>query len=189
VEAVAVRLGIGERQLRRLFEQHLGAPPISVAQTRRLLFAKQLIHDTTLSMGDVAAASGFGSVRRFNDAFVKLYGRTPLALRRHRQSERRGTAAVTVRLSYRPPYDWDAILDFLGKRAIAGIEVVEHGRYLRTIELEGTVGSVEVAPGRGHLLATIRFAKIRALLGIVGRLRRLFDLGRVDKGILSKALM
>ena len=82
VEALADRLGVGERQLRRLFDQHLGAPPIAVAQTRRVLFAKQLIQDTQLSMTDIAAASGFGSVRRFNDAFRKLYRRSPSELRR-----------------------------------------------------------------------------------------------------------
>jgi len=87
VEALADRLGVGERQLRRLFDQHLGAPPIAVAQTRRILFAKQLIQDTQLSMTDVAAASGFGSVRRFNETFQQLFGRPPGELRRSRAAE------------------------------------------------------------------------------------------------------
>lgn len=173
VAALADRLGVGERQLRRLFDHHLGAPPIAVAQTRRVLFAKQLIHDTQLSMTDVASASGFGSVRRFNDAFRKLYRRSPSELRRKRS----GTmSTVTLKLGFRPPYDWDAMSAFLGARAISGVELVEHDRYARTIEIAGHRGSVEVMPGVRHLSATIRFPKVNALLGIVARLRRLFDL-------------
>lgn len=174
VSALASRLGVGERQLRRLFDKHLGAPPIAVAQTRRVLFAKQLIQDTELPMTAVAEASGFGSVRRFNDAFRKLYGRTPRELRVKATAGHRST--VTVKLGYRPPYDWDAILSFLGARAVAGVEIVEPDRYARTIEIGGQFGSVEVSPCRNHLVSTIRFPNVRALLGIVARLRRLFDL-------------
>lgn len=173
VEALANRLGMRERQLRRLFDQHLGAPPISVAQTRRILFAKQLLQDTALSMIDVAEASGFGSVRRFNDAFKKLYRRSPSELRTER---RVAVSAVQLRLGYRPPYDWDAILQFLAARAIPSVEWVADDRYCRTIAIDGVPGCVEVAPGRNCLVATIRTPHVRALLTIVARLRRLFDL-------------
>jgi AraC family transcriptional regulator of adaptative response / DNA-3-methyladenine glycosylase II len=173
VTVLADRLGVGERQLRRLFDQHLGAPPIAVAQTRRVLFAKQLIQDTQLSMTDIAAASGFGSVRRFNDAFRKLYRKPPRELRRKSGA---ALSTVTIKLGYRAPYDWDSILAFLAHRAIEGVELVDNNRYMRTIEIDGAYGSVEVAPGRNHLVATIRFPKVRALLTIVARLRRLFDL-------------
>jgi len=173
VEALAARLGMGERQLRRLFDQHLGVPPIVVAQTRRVLFAKQLIQDTSLSMLDVAEASGFGSVRRFNDAFKRLYRRSPRQLR---TKKRVAPSAVTLRLGYRPPYDWEAMLDFLAARAIAGVELIADDRYYRTIAIDDAVGSVEVAPGRNCLLATIRLSHVRALLSVVARLRRLFDL-------------
>ncbi|MEJ1969231.1 MAG: AlkA N-terminal domain-containing protein [Rhizomicrobium sp.] len=169
------RLGVGERQLRRLFDKHLGAPPIAVAQTRRVLFAKQLIQETRLPMGAVADAAGFGSVRRFNDAFAKLYRRSPSALR-----GARGTPAalttVTLRLGYRPPYDWDAILAFLAARSIEGVELVEKNRYQRAIEIDGVFGSVAVTKQENHLEATIRFPRVTALLAIVARLRRLFDL-------------
>src|ERR1700737_2299937 len=77
VDALAERLGLGERQLRRLFMQHLGASPIVVAQTRRVLFAKQLIHETKMPMTEVALAAGFGSVRRFNEIFRNLFQRPP----------------------------------------------------------------------------------------------------------------
>ena len=174
VAALAERLGLGERQLRRLFEKHLGVPPIAVAQTRRVLFAKQLIQETQLSMASIAEASGFGSVRRFNDAFLKLYRRSPRDLRVKKSGE---PSAVTLRLGYRPPYDWNAILAFLGARAIEGVEVVENGRYRRTIAIDGARGTVEVAQGERHcLIATIRIGQVRGLLSVVARLRRLFDL-------------
>lgn len=173
VEALAERLGIGERQLRRLFDRHLGVPPVAVAQTRRVLFAKQLIQETSLSMAAIAEASGFGSVRRFNDVFKRLYRRSPRQLR---VKQRVAPSAVTLRLGYRPPYDWDAMLAFFAARAIAGVELIEHTRYCRTIAIDDAAGSIEVAPGRNCLVATIRLPHVRALLSIVARLRRLFDL-------------
>src|SRR5215469_5819505 len=177
VPALAERLGVGERQLRRLFHRHLGASPIAVAQTRRVLFAKQLIHETTLPMTEVALASGFGSVRRFNHIFRALFGRPPRELRRGAQ--RTGdAAAITLTLPYAPPYDWPAMLAFLGARAIPGVECVAQGRYCRTIALDGAHGWVEVAPddGRPALRAIIRFPSVKALPAIVARLRRVLDL-------------
>jgi len=174
------RLGVGERQLRRLFDKHLGAPPIGVAQTRRVLFAKQLIQETRLPMAAVADAAGFNSIRRFNDAFKKLYRRSPRELRRQSTAAPE-MSTVTLRLGYRAPYDWDAILAFLEARSIAGVELIEKNRYMRTIEIDGAFGSIAVAPVKGqtarnHLEATIRFPRVTALLSIVARLRRLFDL-------------
>src|SRR6185436_11880722 len=99
---LADRLGLGERQLRRLFLQHLGASPISVAQTRRVLFAKQLIHDTQMPMTQIAMAAGFGSLRRFNEIFLNLFHRAPSALRR-KSAARDEEKDVVLRLRYRPP--------------------------------------------------------------------------------------
>ena len=181
VEILAERLGLGERQLRRLFLQHLGASPIAVAQTRRVLFAKHLIHETQMPMTEVALAAGFGSVRRFNEIFRDLFHRPPRTLRR-KNSAAASTgvgAGVTLRLRYRPPYDWNSILNHLRVRAIPGVEVVENGRYLRTVEIGGSVGSVEVShlPKRQSLSVTIRFPQVQSLPAIVTRVRRLFDLG------------
>jgi AraC family transcriptional regulator of adaptative response / DNA-3-methyladenine glycosylase II len=183
VDALAERLGIGERQLRRLFQQHLGASPITVAQTRRVLFAKQLIHDTRLPMAEIALAAGFGSIRRFNETFQQLFRRPPSALRRkavHALPEGSvGEIGVTVRLSYRPPYDWDAMLAFLRARAIDGVEWIEGDTYCRTVLQDGLTGTVEIGhlPDQASLNATIRFPSVRALPAIVGRIRRVFDLG------------
>jgi AraC family transcriptional regulator of adaptative response / DNA-3-methyladenine glycosylase II len=177
VEALADRLGMGERHLRRLFVQHLGASPIAVAQTRRVLFAKQLIHETELPMTEVALAAGFGSIRRFNEIFLKLFGRPPGALRRKTSSN--PESGVTLRLRYRPPYDWDSMLGFLQARAIPGVEVAEGGRYLRTIGLDGFTGSIEVThlATRESLSVRIRFPRVQSLPSIISRVRRLFDLG------------
>jgi AraC family transcriptional regulator of adaptative response / DNA-3-methyladenine glycosylase II len=180
VEILAERLGVGERHLRRLFAQHLGASPIAVAQTRRVLFAKQLIHETKLPMTDIALAAGFGSIRRFNEIFNALFHRPPSALRRRASSVPASPeAGVTLRLRYRPPYDWDSMLSFLRARAIPGVEVVGDGRYLRTIGIDGFTGSVQVThlPERQSLCVTIRFPRVQSLPVIVSRVRRLFDLG------------
>jgi AraC family transcriptional regulator, regulatory protein of adaptative response / DNA-3-methyladenine glycosylase II len=178
VDDLAGRLGIGERQLRRLFRKHLGASPNVVAQTRRVLFAKQLISDTTLSMTEVALAAGFGSVRRFNDTFQKLYGRPPRSLRRDGAVVTIGSA-VDLTLTFKPPYDWAAIIGFLATRAIPGVENVQGDEYARTIHLSGATGTIVVRPAirQNALSASIRFPVVAALPAIVERIRHLFDLG------------
>lgn len=173
----AERLGVGPRHLRRLFERHLGASPISVAQAHRILFAKKLIGETSLPMTDIALAAGFGSIRRFNDAFLKTYGRSPGTLRTRDRHEA-PDAGIRLKLPFTPPYDWPAIIDFLKGRAIPGVESVDQGRYSRTFCVDGARGTVQVepAPGEHHVLATIRTTDVTALGGIVARLRRVFDL-------------
>src|ERR1700720_3188998 len=146
VEGLANRLGVGARQLRRLFAQHVGASPVTVAQTRRVLLAKQLIHETSLPMAEGALASGFNSVRRFNQTFLHLFGRSPATLRRVRDKTRREAGALSVRLAYRPPYDWEAMLSFLRDRAIPGVEIVSGHIYRRTIAIGDNSGMISVAP-------------------------------------------
>jgi AraC family transcriptional regulator of adaptative response / DNA-3-methyladenine glycosylase II len=178
VEKLAARLGLGERQLRRLFLRHLGAPPISVAQTRRVLFAKQLIHDTQMPMNEVASAAGFSSLRRFNETFLNLFQRPPRDLRRKR-APKEEEKDIALRLTYRSPYDWKNMLDFLRARAIPGVEVVEDECYARTVEIDGGVGSIAVShlPNLQSLGVSIRFPNVKALPVIVAGVRRLFDLG------------
>lgn len=179
IDTLAARLGIGERQLRRLFRQYLGTSPIAIAQTRRILLAKQLLHDTRLPMTEVALAAGFGSVRRFNEIFQQLFRRPPQALRRTFVTEEPAatTGAVAVKLGYRLPYDWEAILAFLRARAIPGVEAVSSGRYARTIAIGDEHGVLLVEPVEGNCLrATVRFANLRCLPAIIARVRRVFDL-------------
>ncbi|MGE3841544.1 MAG: AlkA N-terminal domain-containing protein [Vicinamibacterales bacterium] len=184
VDALASRVGVGERQLRRLFREHLGASPVAVAQTRRVLLAKQLIHETRMPMSEVALASGFGSIRRFNETFQRLFHRPPMALRRVRAGARPSSGEVVLKLRYRKPYDWPAILSFLEARAIPGVERVESGVYSRTIGLEDEQGTVSVGQGRGDALhVTVRFPKLAALPRIIARLRRVFDLSAEPEAI------
>jgi len=179
VEALAERLGVGGRQLRRLFQQHLGASPIAVAQTRRVLFAKHLIHDTRLPMTEVALSAGFGSVRRFNEIFRKMFGRPPSALRRAKRPDTSARDGVTLRLGYRPPYDWPGMLEALGARANKRVEWIDGGVWHRRIELDGKTGTVAVShlAERNAVAVTIRFPEVRALPAIVARVKRVFDLG------------
>jgi AraC family transcriptional regulator of adaptative response / DNA-3-methyladenine glycosylase II len=181
VDALAERLGLGGRQLRRLFQKHLGASPVAVAQTRRVLFAKQLIQETTVPMAEVALAAGFGSIRRFNETFRSLFGRPPSALRRKAtgSASSLADAGVTLRLRYRAPYDWASMLAHLEARAIEGVERVSDGSYRRTVSVDGEVGTVEVRnePAKNNLVVKVRFPTVRALPAILSRVKQLFDVG------------
>ena len=178
VEQFATRLGIGPRHLHRLFVQHLGASPVAVAQTRRLHFAKHLIDDTRLAMTDIALASGFGSLRRFNDAFRQTYGRAPRDLRRGQLGLGGKHEALRLRLAYRPPYDWAALRDFLAARAIPGVERVEDDGYSRSVEVAGKAGRIEVRPVRGvtALELSVHGLGPECLFSVVSKVRQVFDL-------------
>lgn len=179
VESLADRLGVGSRHLRRLFVQHLGATPIAVAQTRRLHFAKKLIDETCLPMSEIALASGFGCVRRFNAAIRKVYRRTPTQIRRlARQAGLLAENQYLFRLRYRPPYHWEGMLRFLEPRATPGVEWVENGEYVRSISWNGNHGSIAVSHDvENHaLVARVRFNDPRSLFFIVERIRSMFDL-------------
>jgi AraC family transcriptional regulator, regulatory protein of adaptative response / DNA-3-methyladenine glycosylase II len=183
-EDLAARLGMGERQLRRLFRQHLGAAPVSVAQTRRVLLAKQLIHESDLSMAEVAMASGFGSVRRFNETFQALYGRAPSDLRR-RKVEGEPGGVVKIGLSYRQPYDWTAMMTALAMRGVADEAVVD-GVWTRRLraDVDGADGAVTVRPGAaGKAAVEARVGELKALPGVLARVRRVFDLAADPEAI------
>jgi AraC family transcriptional regulator of adaptative response / DNA-3-methyladenine glycosylase II len=117
--------------LRRLFLEHVGVPPVVVAETRRLLFAKRLITETHLAFSEIAFASGYQSLRRFNEAIRGTYQRNPTELRRFKPPETGAQSTIELKLNYRPPYDWGAFIHFVGRRAIAGLEVVSEDCYRR----------------------------------------------------------
>jgi AraC family transcriptional regulator of adaptative response / DNA-3-methyladenine glycosylase II len=143
VDALADRLGVTARHLRRLFLHHLGATPSDVALTRRVHFAKKLLDETSLPFKEVAFAAGFGSVRRFNGQIRRTYRRTPSELRRlARQAPPVEPGCYRFRLSYRPPYDWSAVLAFLRARATPGVEVVDDVSYRRTIAVDRQPGVI-----------------------------------------------
>lgn len=179
IETLSDRLGVSSRHLRRLFRKHLGASPQAVAHTQRLHFAKRLIDDTRLSLSQVAEAAGYGSIRRFNDAFRNSYGRAPGALRRlGEQTPAEEGAAMSVTLSYRRPFDWPALLRYLALRAIPGVEVIDGETYRRSLRLGGSPGIIEIRPDprRDLLRMTLQGVATSNLFQAVQRARTVLDL-------------
>jgi AraC family transcriptional regulator, regulatory protein of adaptative response / DNA-3-methyladenine glycosylase II len=178
-EGLARRIGVSDRHLRRIFEEHVGVSPVQYLQTRRLLNAKQLLADTPLPITQVALASGFGSVRRFNAAFLAHYGLSPSALRRQGLDR---SGACEVRLGYRPPYDVDAMLGFFRTRAIAGVEIVGERQLARTLSVgaggqraEGWL-TVEFDEVECQLLLKVSESLMGLLPLVIRRVRAAFDL-------------
>jgi AraC family transcriptional regulator, regulatory protein of adaptative response / DNA-3-methyladenine glycosylase II len=190
VESLAERLGVGSRHLRRLFLRYVGATPSAVAQTRRLHFAKKLIDETRLPMTQVALASGFGCVRRFNDCIRKVYHRTPTHIRRlagKRDAQQDGQ--YVFHLHFRPPYNWPRILEFIAARATPGVEAVEAGAYRRSVSLNGSDGYFEISLNekKAALAARIEFGDPRSLFLIIERIGAIFDL-KADWAVIARAL-
>lgn len=177
LNALAASLGVGERQLRRAVRKELGASPVELAQTNRLLLAKRLIAETRLPMVQVAFAAGFESVRRFNALFRSRYRLTPSDLRRSSAKSADGDR-LRLTLAYRPPLDWESLLRFLARRAIPGVECVEGGAYQRTVGIGRRRGSLRVTPigGKAALSVELSTELAPALPSILARLRSLFDL-------------
>lgn len=175
--ALADRLGVGERYLRKLFRRELGVSPRAVAQNRRLLFAKQLLRETALPLTDIAFAAGFGSVRRFNSAVRDSFACTPGELRRGGQPTGAGNE-IRLRLSYRAPYDWEGVHNFFARHALAGVESVGPQYYRRNLRVGGAAGWFELRPLAGHdaLELRLQLASLESLMALVCRIRRMFDL-------------
>jgi AraC family transcriptional regulator of adaptative response / DNA-3-methyladenine glycosylase II len=180
IEALAERLGVTDRHLRRLFDRHLGASPLAVARTQRAHFARKLLEETALPMTEVAGAAGFASLRRFNDAMRATFHATPSELRRRgsRSQSSDDSGALGLSLPLREPFAYEELLAFLAARAIPGVERVAHGTYARTVTAGGRAGSIEVsrAPGAGALSLQVRAAPGADLFTLVARARALFDL-------------
>ncbi len=170
VDQLAGRLGLTDRHLRRLFLEHVGVSPVVVAQTRRTLFAKKLITETNLPFADIAFASGFASLRRFNEAIRDTYRRNPKELRRFAPPEDGARSAIQLKLHYRPPYDWDAFLNFVRPRAIPGLESADAASYRRN----GV--TVHHSPRENCLIACIEPTGVNRLRSIVEQMRLFFDL-------------
>ena len=178
---LADRLGLTDRHLRRLFLEHVGVPPVVVAATRRLLFAKRLITETHLAFSNIAFASGYQSLRRFNEAIRDTYERNPMELRRLKPPETGAQSAIELKLNYRPPYDWGAFVHFVSRRAIAGLEVVSEDCYRRN----GI--SVRHNSRENCLVARIDSENVSRLRPAVEQIRFFFDL-RANSGEIAAHL-
>lgn len=175
VGALCSRLGIGERYLRQLFQRRFGVPPVQYARYRQCLFAKQLLHQTALPVTEVALASGFRSLRRFNAAFREQIGLPPSVVRRGQASAGPG---LTLRLAYRPPYAWTHLRDFLMSRHLPGLEWVgddHYGRRFHWHEARGAFTAVH-EPLHHRFAVTLTLDDLSALPSVVRRIRRVLDL-------------
>ena len=177
LDDLAAELGVTARHLRRATEAKLGVSPVELAQSRRLALAKQLVQDTSLPLTDIAFAAGFGSVRRFNAVFSARMGRSPSSLRTSAAARTvDAPESITLRLDYRPPYDWDHVLGFLRGRAIPGVEIVTADDYRRVVHIDGHVGTIRVQHGKSALRLAVAPSLLPVLMPVVARVRRMFDL-------------
>jgi AraC family transcriptional regulator of adaptative response / DNA-3-methyladenine glycosylase II len=177
--ALADRIGMSARQLRRLFLKHVGASPDQLARSRRAHFARRVLDDTDLTIGDVAFASGFGSLRQFNRTMREVFRASPTDLRdRRRRADRLAAdGGLALRLPVVPGYDWDAVRAFLAARAMPGVEAVEGDMYRRTITMAGAPGLIEVSAGdRGCLLLRAHLPYWEGLIHVVDQVGRLLGI-------------
>ncbi|MFA9275103.1 MAG: bifunctional transcriptional activator/DNA repair enzyme AdaA, partial [Candidatus Aquirickettsiella gammari] len=178
IEVFAGQVGLSSRQLRRVILQEFGVSPIALAQTQRLLFAKKLIQETQLSMVDIAFAAGFGSVRRFNALFESRYNMAPGSIRRL-QASLTTQQEISLRLAYRPPYAWDALLNYLNGRAMAGLEQVDlqQSCYRRSVRIDDKQGWIQVSHDveKQQLRLDISAGLSSVLLPLLAKIRQQFD--------------
>ncbi len=184
LQELAERLGCSDRHLRRAFATQYNVSPVQYMQTCRLLLAKSLLTDTGLSVLEAAMVAGFGSLRRFNDLFLKQYHLSPTQLRKQATTEKNQFRdTITLKLGYRPPYMWKQILDFLSQRAIQGVEKVEDGEYYRTVrhvnkDKKTVCGWIKVGniESKNVLSLTVSASLISVLPQVLSKVKRLFDL-------------
>lgn len=180
LEAIADQFELSSRQIRRIIKKELGVAPIQLILTRRLLLAKQLLTETRLPITEIAFASGFSSLRRFNDAFSTRYGMPPTRLRKSAVDDASvvtGSDTSTLQLSYRPPYDWPGMLTFLKARELKGVELVTDSFYARTVRLDDRKGWIKVtqAKKKNALMVEFTHSLNPVLPALLSRLRDLFD--------------
>jgi AraC family transcriptional regulator of adaptative response / DNA-3-methyladenine glycosylase II len=181
VKDLAASLGVSDRHLRRVTESELGVSPIELAQTQRLLLAKRLLGETRLRLTEIAFASGFGSVRRFNALFKSRYGLSPRALR----GGAHPAEGLHCQLEFRPPFAWHSLLDYLRLRAIPGVEMADATHYRRTVAIDSAEGWIAVSQGKkGNALNVELAPSLAPVIGaVIARVKRLFDLGAVPDAV------
>ncbi len=192
VDGLARHLGYSTRQLRRLLIAEVGAGPVALARSERAQTARVLTETTDMPLTDIAFAAGFGSVRQFNETMRAVHGRSPTQMRtrgRSRPDANSAPGAITLRLPYREPIDLDAMLQFLGDRAVPGVESHDGRTYRRVLRLPGGPGTVELSPGPNgpYVLCRLRLTDPADLTTAVRRCRRMLDLD-ADPTAVAEAL-
>lgn len=175
IETLASSLGVSDRHLRRLFEEYLGASPLEIVITQRLHFAKQLVQTTKIPVTEIAFASGFQSLRRFNEAFKERFQKSPTAIRKDKGIVDSSNSVLKIPL--RLPYDWSTIVTYLARHACYGLEEVVGGSYVRFVSISGKIGIVRVSRFGSHAFLSVEFENIPLVewRGILTRIRYLFD--------------
>jgi AraC family transcriptional regulator, regulatory protein of adaptative response / DNA-3-methyladenine glycosylase II len=183
VSDLAAALGISDRHLRRITEAELGVSPIELAQTQRLLLAKRLLSDTSLKLTDIAFASGFGSLRRFNALFKSRYGLSPRTLRGHPEE----AGGLRCQLEFRPPLAWESLLAYLRLRSIPGVESVDGTHYRRTVAINDAQGWIAVSMARSGIALEVEMSPslAPAIGAVIVRVKNLFDLGAAPDAVSS----
>src|SRR5258707_3640220 len=178
---LAASLGVSDRHLRRVTEAELGVSPIELAQTQRLLLAKQLLRETSIDRTDIAFASGFGSVRRFNALFKSRYGLSPRAIR----GKSIGRDSLSVKVEFRPPLAWKSLLAYLKLRAIPGVEMADATHYRRTVSIGTAKGWIAVSmhTSGGALNLEISPTLTPVIGAVIGMVKQLFDLGAAPDSV------
>ncbi len=181
VEGLAERLGYSSRQLNRMLVQEVGAGPLAIARAHRAHTARTLLETTSLSITEIAFASGFNSIRQFNDTILEVFATTPSALRQNRSNGTGGQ--IVLRLPYREPLDAGSLFDFIGSRAVPGVEAYTSGVYVRSLDLPRGPGIASLEPADGYISCGLRLSDLRDLNAAVQRCRRLLDLDADPAGI------
>ncbi len=174
LEQLAERLGISDRYLRQLFKQHLGLSPKSYALYQQCLFAKQLLHQTKLPITQVALASGFESVRRFNDCFKSQLKLTPSQMRKSAGDQ---ANALMLTMYYRPPFDWARMQGILAGRAVDKLEWCDETSYGRTFNWHGSAGTFTAKHdgNKNRFEVTVELSDVKVLKAVINNIRRILD--------------
>ncbi|WP_299137349.1 AlkA N-terminal domain-containing protein [uncultured Vibrio sp.] len=171
---LATRLGISDRYLRTLFDNYIGVSPKQYSLYSQLMFAKQLLHTSSMSITDVGFASGFNSTRRFNDAFLKELKLSPSQIRRSKPSN---NLSNHIQLGFHGPLDWQHLLAFYRRRMIEGIEEVGEDYYQRTVNVNGSKGWFKATLVKDNRLdIEFELDDINQLRSLIANIRRMFDL-------------
>lgn len=189
VSGLASRLAVSQRHLHRELLAEVGAGPLALARTRRTQTARLLIDQTGMALSEIACVAGFGSIRQFNDSMRAAFGCNPSDLRRREEPALAGSGGITLCVSHHLPFDAASLLDYLGRRAVPGVETVSHGRYRRTVTLGRSAGTIEMEPlaGTQNIRLRLHLDDLRDLMLVVQRCRQLFDLD-VDPAAITDVL-